>query len=277
LLETHVASGLGATVACVEVPAAAAHGLHVVGVGPHGRVVYFTDKPLGAQPLPTARVSMGVYVFDRDLLVDCLGVDAEDRWSGHDFSRDVLPLLIRAGGVAAHVYPDPRPGQRAYWRDLGTLDRYWRANLESLDEQPVIDFADREWPLWTQAPQGRPSRVVGSGTVLRSIVSAGCVIGGCVEGSVLSPECVVRPGAAVRDCVLLPGVQVGAGSRISKAVIDAGCLVPDSFTVGEDPAKDAASFELSADGVVFVTAEGLARAAADARAKQDIDAPSAAV
>jgi len=269
LLETHVASGLSATIGCVEVPAAIARGFRVIRVGSHGRVIHCADRPVGAQPLPhdpaTVLVSIGVYAFDRDSLVDCLSVDAEDRWSGHDFGRDVLPLLIRAGGVAAHVFQDPQPGQSVYWRELGTLDRYWRANLELLAEQPVIDFADRGWPLWTRAPQGPPPRVFGSGKVLRSIVSAGCVIGGCVEGSVLSPECVVRPGATVQDSVLLPGVQVGTGSRISKAVIDSGCVVPDGITIGDDPAQDAASFDLSAEGVALVTADGLARAARTGR------------
>jgi glucose-1-phosphate adenylyltransferase len=166
--------------------AANARGFRVVGVGPRGRVVHFTANPLRRPPLPddtaTVLVSMGVYVFDRHFLVDCLSVDAEDRWSSHDFNRDVLPLLVRAGSVAAHVFRDPRPGRSVYWRELGTLDRYWRANLELLDEPPVIDFADRGWPLRTQAPQSPPPRVVGRGTVARSIVSAGCVIGGCVEG-----------------------------------------------------------------------------------------------
>ena len=265
LLEAHVASGLSATVGCVEVPPAAACGFRAVRVGSHGRVLQFMDRPLRppawSHEPATVLVSIGVHVFDRDLLVDCLSVDAEDRWSSHDFGRDVLPLLIRAGGVGAHVFREPQPGQGVYWRELGTLDRYWRANLELLAEQPAIDFADRSWPLWTRAPQGPPPRVVGGGAVLRSIVSAGCVIGGCVEGSVLSPECMVRPGAAVLDSVLLPGVQVGSGSRISKAVVDAGCVVPAGFTIGEDRARDAAAFELSADGVALVTADGLERAA----------------
>jgi glucose-1-phosphate adenylyltransferase len=269
LLETHVASGLSATLGCVEVPAALASGLRVVRVGSHGRVVHFADRLARRQPSPrdsaTVLVSAGVCVFDRDSLVDCLSVDAEDRWSSHDFGRDVLPLLIRAGGVAAHVWRDPQQGRSIYWRELGTLDRYWRANLELLAEQPVIDFADRGWPLWTLAPQGPPPRVLGSGTVARSIVSAGCMIGGCVEGSVLSPECVVRSGAAVLDSVLLPGVHVGSGTRISRAVVDSGCVVPDGIAIGEDAAEDAASFEVSAEGVALVTADGLARALRNGR------------
>jgi glucose-1-phosphate adenylyltransferase len=265
ILETHVATGLGATMACVEVPIAVAHGFGVVGVGPQGRVVRFADRPTRPQPLPDdpemALVSTGVYVFDRDLLVDCLSVDAEDRWSTRDLSRDVLPLLIRAGDVAAHVFRDARPGHRVYWRELGTLDRYWRANVELLEEQPALDLGDRGWPLWAQTPHGPPARIVGGGLVERSIVSTGCVVGGRVQGSVLCPECVVRPGAVVSESVLLPGVEVGYGSRVRRAVVDAGCVVPDLLAIGDDPARDAAWFDLSGDGVALVTAAGLERAA----------------
>ena len=266
LLETHVASGAGATVGCIEVPRAAASAYGVMTVDLRGRVVRFVEKPAHPQSVPhdpeTALASMGIYVFDRELLIDYLSVDAADPSSTHDFGRDVLPLLIRANGLAAHAFRDPATGRRGYWRDVGTVDSYWSANMELLDERPELDLYDGTWPLWTHQPHRPPPRFVGAGTALRSIVCGGCSVAGRVERSLLSPDCRVQAGALVAASVVLPGVEIGRGCRVRKAIIDAGCALPDGLVVGEVAAQDAALYDVSPEGVVLVTAAMLARAAA---------------
>jgi glucose-1-phosphate adenylyltransferase len=268
LLEAHVSAGLGSTVACVEVPLTAAHHFGVLGTDSLNRVWHFAEKPKQPKPMPArpdmALASMGIYVFDAELLIDCLSVDAQDPASTHDFGRDVLPLLLRSYGIAAHPFRDD-DGEPGYWRDVGTLESYWLANLELLAEAPRLDLYDDRWPIYTQHPQGPPPRFVGLGTALRSIVAGGSTIEGRVEQCVVSRNCVVRAGAAVTRTVLLPNATIGRNCRITNAVIDTGCVVPDGVVIGEDAAADAALFGTSPLGVTLVTAELLERARARPR------------
>jgi glucose-1-phosphate adenylyltransferase len=262
LLAAHGAMGLGATVAAVEAPIETARGVGALAVGRGGRVMrYASRSPVRPPALPgdarTALVAIGAYVFDRELLVDCLTLDAADAGSTHDLGRDVLPMLVAAGQLAAHTCHEHGAGRSAYWRDVATLDRYWRANLELLGD----GAGDVHWPSWRHARQRPPPRFVGSGVALRSIVSGGCSIAGRVEHSLLSHDCRVNEDAVVIDSVLLPGVEVRPGARICRAVVAAGCVVPEGFAIGEDAAKDAALYHVSAEGVVLVTAESLQRVA----------------
>ena len=256
LLEAHVAAGLGSTVACLEVPIAAARGFGVLRTDARNRVVHFAEKPAQPKPLPTradtALASMGIYVFDRDLLIDCLSVDASDPESTHDFGRDVLPLLLRSYGIAAHPFRDAT-GNPGYWRDVGTLDTYWQANQELLDDEPALDLYDPRWPIYTQQSQAPPPRFVGTGSALRSIVAAGSTIRGQLERCVVSRGCLVAAGAIVRQSLVLPEVRIGRDCRIKNAVIDTGCVVPDGVVIGEDPAVDAALYSVSPQGVTLVT------------------------
>jgi glucose-1-phosphate adenylyltransferase len=262
LLEAHVAAGLGSTVACIEVPMAAAPSFGVLGTDERNRVLYFAEKPEQPRPLPTrddrALASMGIYVFDRDLLIDCLSVDANDPESTHDFGRDVLPLLLRSYGIAAHPFRDAA-GNPGYWRDVGTLDAYWEANQELLAEPPLLDLYDADWPIYTWQPQAPPPRFVGTGTALRSIVAAGSTIAGRLERCVVSRGCVVGVGAVVQGSLVSPDVRVGRDCRIQNAVIDSGCVIPDGTVIGEDPVADASLYSISARGVALVTQEALAR------------------
>ncbi len=269
MLETHVASGLGATVGCVEVPIATASEFDIVDLDARECVASFVEKPARPRPLAgdpqSALASMGIYAFDRELLVDCLIVDARDPSSRHDFGADVLPLLVNANGVAAHVFRDPRTGRPAYWRDVGTLDSYHAANLELLDERPPLDLYDEARPLWTHQAHRPPPRFVGAGYALRSIVSAGCTVAGRVERSVLSPNCRVEVDAFVQDSVLLPGATIGVGCRVRNAIVDAGCVLPAGTVIGEDSAADGERFQTSPRGVMLVTAAALERADRGAR------------
>jgi glucose-1-phosphate adenylyltransferase len=208
----------------------------------------------------TAMVSMGIFVLDRELLVDCLEVDAADADSSHDFSADILPLLVRANSVAAYPFRDLETGARGYWRDVGNVDAYWRANVELTDELPGLDLHDRSWPLWNEHVNRPPPRFVGAGLAQQSIVAPGCSIVGRVERCVLSPDCRVGAGAVVTRSVLLPGAEIGAGAVVRNAIVEADCVVPEGLVVGESTSVDRARFDVSADGVVLVTAASLARA-----------------
>jgi glucose-1-phosphate adenylyltransferase len=245
------------------VPLAVASDLGVLGTDSLGRVRYFAEKP--AQPLPlagrsdTALASMGIYVFDRDLLIDCLHVDAEDPTSSHDFGRDLLPMLIRSYGAAAFPFRDSRTGRTGYWRDVGTADSFWQANLELLVDSPQIDLHDREWPICSRTPQRPPARFVGEGRASRSIVAGGCWIAGRIEESVLSTDTIVEDGSVVRRSVVLPDAKIGRNCRIANAIIGADCVIPEGTTIGENRQADAMLCEITPLGVAVVTRESLER------------------
>ena len=269
MLETHAAAGLGATIGCIEVPLAAASDLGVLATDSAGRVRYFAEKP--AQPFAltgrpdSALASMGIYVFDRDLLIDSLHVDAEDPTSTHDFARDVLPMLIRSYGTAAFQFRDAPSGRAGYWRDVGTADAFWQANLELLPDSPQIDLHDRAWPICSRTPQRPPARFVGEGRASRSIVAGGCWIAGRMDESVLSSDCVVEDGAVVRRSVVLPDARIGRDCRIANAIVGAGCVIPDGMTIGENRQADAKLCEITPLGVAVVTRDTLEHRAATAR------------
>jgi glucose-1-phosphate adenylyltransferase len=264
MLEAHVAAGLGCTVACAEVPLVAASGFGVLRADEHGRVRHFAEKP--SQPTPHAArpdmalASMGIYVFDRHLLIDCLEVDAEDAESAHDFGQNILPLLVRSHGLAAYAFREGnRPG---YWRDIGTIDNFWQANLDLVADAPPLDLHDREWPIYTLPTLLPPARFVGAGVAERSIVAAGSTIAGRLDECVVSADCVVEEGALVTRSVLLPGVKIGRHCRIERAIVDAGCVVPDRTVIGEDRMVDASCYDVSPTGVALVTTASLRRASA---------------
>ena len=263
MLEAHAQAGLGATIGCIEVPLASAHDLGVLATDGTGRVRHFAEKPARPMALAgrpdAALASMGIYVFDRDLLLDCLHVDAEDPTSSHDFGRDVLPMVIRSYGAAAYPFRDPRTGRVGYWRDVGTPDSFWQAHLELLVDAPQIDLHDGDWPINVRIPQRPAVRFAGAGRASRAIVAGGCWIAGSVEESVLSTDSAVEDGAAVRRSVLLPNAKIGRGCRISNAIVGDGCVIPDGTVIGENRQADAMLCEITPLGVAVVTREMLER------------------
>jgi glucose-1-phosphate adenylyltransferase len=269
MLQAHAAAGLGATIACIEVPLASAADLGVLATDAAGRVRYFMEKPphpVGLAGRPDAALaSMGVYVFDRDLLIDCLHVDAEDPASTHDFGRDVLPMLIRSCGAAAFPFRGANGARAGYWRDVGTADAYWQTNLELLVDAPQIDLNDGQWPMRARTPPRAPARVVGDGSVVRSIVTGGCRIAGRIDESVLSTGVSVEAGAAVRRSVVFPDVKIGRNSRISNAIVATGCVIPDGMVIGESRQADAMLCEITPLGVAVITREMLERRGVMAR------------
>ena len=280
MLADHVAQGADLTVGCVEVPLALAPEFGIMRTDGDGRVLQFDEKPARPQPLPGSRdhalASMGIYVFNASFLYTELARDAADGASRHDFGHDILPELITRAHVHAHNFAasNLRAGnQPTYWRDVGTLDAYWQANLDFAGPTPGIDLYDRQWPIGGQSPRLPMAWHAGNGErcsadLVDVLLSDGCVIrDAVVRRSVLSPGVRVEPGARVVDSVLLPGAVVGREAIVRRAIVDAGCEVPDGMQIGVRPSEDAAFFTVSEQGVTLVTSAGLARCSASLAAR----------
>jgi len=213
-----------------------------------------------------------VYIFDAQYLYDQLLDDAERADSCHDFGKNIIPRLVNSGTeVYAHDFHGScvnMTNGKPYWRDVGTIDAYWAANLDLASTIPALDLYDRNWPIWTHQEQLPPAKFVrdlnglqGSGTNL--IVCGGCVISGSqISRSVLSSNVVVNSFCNIAEAVLLPQVSIGASCRLRKVVIDRGCQIPDGTVIGEDPVRDGERFYRTDSGVVLVTAEALKRQSA---------------
>ncbi|MEJ1936980.1 sugar phosphate nucleotidyltransferase, partial [Nostoc sp. NIES-2111] len=267
MLQQHVERGADVTVACVEVPVEEASGFGVMHVDGEDRVVSFLEKPKDPPSLPDkpgrALASMGIYVFDTDRLIEELRRDASDRRLGRDFGGDIIPHLVENGMVVAHRFERScvRGGLETepYWRDVGTLDAYWQANIDLTAPVPSLDLYAEDWPIWTYAeirPPARftPGRDGTGGEAINSLVSGGCVVeGASVQRSVLFSGTKVAPGARLDGAVVLPDVVGGRGARLTRTVVDRGVHIPDGLGIGDAPKSDAPRFRRSAPGVCLVT------------------------
>ena len=250
MLAHHAERGAQVTIGCLEVPLEQAREFGVMKVGEDSRVLDFAEKPKNPAAIPgkpgVALASMGIYVFDARFLLDWLTADAGRSESSHDFGKDVIPEAIRAAQVYAYPFRDlNESGRQGYWRDVGTVDAYWAANLELTTMLPELNLYDERWPIWTHQAQVPPAKFVFDkpgerGHALNSIVSGGCIVAGAkIRNSVLFVNSRVEPGAVIEDSLLLPRVSVGRKCRIKKAVIDEGCAIPDGTVIGEDRERDA--------------------------------------
>lgn len=273
MLAQHVATHADITVGCVEVPIAEARSFGIVGADRDGRVRSFVEKPERPLPTPGRRdvtlASMGIYIFSRAALFDRLERDAADPDSLHDFGYSVLPTAIGSARVFAHTFRDAGTGQPGYWRDVGTVDTYWKAHMELLDEDPPIDLFDPSWPIWTAQAPGAPARVVSSVRVSASILGQGAIIAGDVHRSVLSTNCRIGAHSRVKDSVLLPNVRIGRNCSLERVVVDSDCEIPDNTVIGADLFEQSGPYrhEVSPQGIVLVTRERRDRAAAAASRK----------
>ena len=269
MIEAHAASGADVTVGCVEVPVDEAGSFGVMGVDTNGWVEDFQEKPANPKAVPgrpnIALGSMGIYVFNRDFLFEALKNDAGDSSSSHDFGRNLLPSMVRDNRVFAYSFCNEDTGGQAYWRDVGTIDSYWQANMDLLEDFSELDLHDERWPILTHQPPRAPTRFMGAGSASRSIVAAGSLIAGRVERSVLFPECEVGHGSTVEGSLVLPNACIGRNCRLRNVVVDGGCEIPDGTVIGEDPEEDAANYDVSAGGVVLVTAARVPRESGVAR------------
>jgi glucose-1-phosphate adenylyltransferase len=275
MLKDHVESGAACTVGCIEVPRAEASAFGVMAVNNLRKITSFVEKPADPPPMPghpdRALASMGIYVFDADYLYRLLEADLANPQSSHDFGKDVIPRAVADGKALAHPFSmscirNPN-GAPPYWRDVGTIDAFWEANLDLASINPELDIYDTEWPIWTYQRQLPPAKFTpdshGShGLAVNTIVSGGCIVSGShVANSVLFSNVRIHSFCHVEDAVVLPGVTVQRNCRVRKVVIDRGCTLPEGLVVGEDPVLDAERFERTANGVCLITRDMLERLA----------------
>ncbi len=275
MLKDHVESGAACTVGCIEVPRAEASAFGVMAVNNLRKITSFVEKPADPPPMPghpdRALASMGIYVFDADYLYRLLEADLANPQSSHDFGKDVIPRAVADGKALAHPFSmscirNPN-GAPPYWRDVGTIDAFWEANLDLASINPELDIYDTEWPIWTYQRQLPPAKFTpdshGShGLAVNTIVSGGCIVSGShVANSVLFSNVRIHSFCHVEDAVVLPGVTVLRNCRVRKVVIDRGCTLPEGLVVGEDPVLDAERFERTANGVCLITRDMLERLA----------------
>jgi glucose-1-phosphate adenylyltransferase len=267
MIARHVESGADMTVGCIEVPLVEAKAFGVISVDAEGKVVKFSEKPEQPDPIPgqseLALASMGIYVFNTAFLYEQLIKDADDDCSTHDFGHDIIPGLIEKYRIMTYPFRDTHDKQAAYWRDVGTIDSFWQANLELIGVLPELNLYDDTWPIWTYQEQLPPAKFIFDdderrGMALDSMVSGGCVISGAtVRHSLLFSNVRVNSYTKLQDVVALPDVHFGRDCHISRAVIDKGCELPDGTIIGEDAEEDAKQFYVSPNGVVLVTPEML--------------------
>jgi len=272
MLADHVEQGRECTVACIEVPRAEASGFGVMAIDENRKITAFVEKPLDPPAMPgkpdRALASMGVLHFQCAVPYRELARDIADPLSSHDFGKDIIPNAVRQGQATAHSFHlsavGTRPNEEPYWRDVGTIDAYWDANIDLTATDPLLNMYDNRWPIWTYQPQLAPAKFVHNlnerrGMALESLVSGGCIVSGHVVRSVLFSSVRVHSFASVNWSVLLPEVQVGRNARLTRVVIDRGCTIPDGMIIGEDPEDDARRFYRTASGITLVTPEMLAR------------------
>jgi glucose-1-phosphate adenylyltransferase len=273
MLKDHVDSGAGCTVGCIAVPRVEASAFGVMKVDASRKVTEFVEKPLNPPSMPgndnLALASMGIYIFNSEYLYALLQEDISDPTSSHDFGKDVIPRVVREGRALAHPFSmscvSSTPDAIPYWRDVGTIDAFWEANLDLASVTPELDIYDEAWPIWTSQRQLPPAKFVQDadgkhGQAINTMVSGGCIVSGSiVSNSVLFSSVRVDSFCTLDQCVLLPEVTVGRNCSLSKVVVDRGCAVPDGLVVGEDPKLDADRFERTENGVVLITAEMLRR------------------
>jgi glucose-1-phosphate adenylyltransferase len=266
------AKGADCIVACVEVPIAQASDFGVLAVDPAMRIVNFLEKPAVPPAMPgkpgVALASMGVYAFSANFLYEELQRDHDDPGSSHDFGKNVIPHIVGRGLAFAHHFEDScvttTPEALPYWRDVGTIDAYWAANLDLVMPTPELDIYDRNWPIWTYQQQLPPAKFVFDdedrrGVAVDSMVSGGCIVSGAyVARSLLFSSVRVNSYARLREAVVLPEVDVGRRARLTKVVVDRGCRIPEGLIVGEDPELDARRFYRSDGGIVLISADMLA-------------------
>jgi len=270
MLGEHIAAGADLTIPCIEVDRATATAFGVVKSDARNNIVDFLEKPADPPGIPgnpdKALVSMGIYIFNKKLLCDVLREDALRQESGHDFGSDIVPALVASGArVMAHRFADscvqPETGGEAYWRDVGTLDAYWAANIDLTKNAPGLDLYDTDWPIYTGRERLPPARFVcetGPVQAADSIIANGCVIESArIKRSLLSNGVHVGANADIRESVLLPDVHVGRNVLLGRVVVDRGCILPDGLVAGFDSAEDAKRFYRSPNGIVLINAEML--------------------
>jgi glucose-1-phosphate adenylyltransferase len=270
MLADHVALGRECTVGCIEVAKEEATAFGVMAVDDKRNIIDFVEKPADPPTIPgkpgRTLASMGIYIFNARYLYRELERDMNDPNSSHDFGKDIIPKMVKAGVAVAHPFEmscvGTKHGYPAYWRDVGTIDAYWDANIDLTATDPLLNLYDTNWPIWTYQPQLPPAKFVHNqddrrGMAIESVVSGGCIVSGSVFRTVLFSQVRVHSYSSVNWSVLLPGVQVGRHARLNRVVVDRDCVIPDGLVIGEDPVADAERFYRTESGITLVTRDML--------------------
>jgi len=267
MLADHVENNADLTIGCIEVSLQEATAFGVMHVDENRRVSDFIEKPENPPLMPgrtdTALASMGIYIFNAAFLFEQLIKDADTPNSSRDFGHDIIPAVIEKYQVYAYPFLDMQSGQQSYWRDVGTLDAYWAANMELIGVNPDLNLYDKSWPIWTYQEQTPPAKFVFDdddrrGKAVDSMVSGGCIISGSkVRHSLLFSNVRVNSYTSLEDCVVLPEAVIGRHCRIKRAIIEKGCIVPEGTVIGENRAEDEKNYLVSPGGVVLVTSDML--------------------
>ena len=267
MLADHVEKNADLTIGCIEVSLADATAFGVMDVDANRRVKAFVEKPEHPPVMPgrtdTALASMGIYIFNATFLFEQLLKDADTKSSSHDFGKDIIPSVIDKYIVNAYPFLDLQSGEQSYWRDVGTIDAYWAANMELIGVNPNLNLYDKTWPIWTYQAQTPPAKFVFDdddrrGQAVDSMISGGCIVSGSkIRHSLLFSNVRVNSYSTIEDSIVLPEVNIARHCRISKAIIERGCEVPEGTVIGENRQEDEKRFYVSAGGVVLVTPDML--------------------
>ena len=262
MVQQHVDSGADLTVGCIEVPIDEARAFGVMSVDDNFKITRFTEKPENPEPMPgradAALASMGIYVFSMEFLTKALIEDAEDENSDHDFGKNIIPKSIENAKAFAYPYLNGK-GEPAYWRDVGSLYSYWKANIELCEIEPELNLYSRDWPIWTYQTQSPPAKFTFDdedrrGQAIDSLVAGGCIIAGAkVKRSVIFFNTQIETGTYIKDSVILPKIHIGKNCKIQNCIIDKGTVIPDNFEIGVDIEKDRERFLVTDEGIVLVT------------------------
>jgi glucose-1-phosphate adenylyltransferase len=267
MLQQHVDSGADVTIGCLEVPRMDATGFGVMAVDAADRITAFVEKPKDPPAMPDkpdmALASMGIYVFETAFLADVLRRDAADPNSSRDFGKDVIPYLVQHGKAVAHRFSAScvrsEHETESYWRDVGTIDAYWEANIDLTETLPALDLYDNYWPIWTYGEVTPPAKFVHDlegrrGSAVASLVSGGCIVSGAsIRRTMLSPNVRVNSFSVLDEAVVLPSVHIARNVHLRKVVIDTSVVIPEGLVVGEDPDLDAKRFRRTASGICLIT------------------------
>ncbi len=268
MIAHHVETGADVTVGCIEVPRQEAKGFGVMKVGENDRILDFVEKPADPPAMPghpdLALASMGIYVFETQYLIELLQEDAADPNSSHDFGKDLIPSIVKNGKAIAHPFSRScvRTGleKAPYWRDVGTVDAFWQANIDLTDFEPELDLYDNEWPIWTYSELTAPAKFIHDeegrrGQAISSMVSGGCIISGSsLHRCLLFTGVKTHSFSGLKGVVAMPYVDIGRNAQLSDVVIDRGVHIPENLVVGEDPELDAKRFRRTEGGVCLITA-----------------------
>lgn len=268
MIAEHERKGADMTVGCLEVPLDMAKSFGVMSVDSNEKIVRFAEKPAQPEPTPNdpdkALASMGIYVFNAEFLYEQLKLDSKLLDSSHDFGKDIIPSIIQKYQVLAYRFRDAQKGkQQPYWRDVGTVDAFWEANMDLISVVPELNLYDKDWPIWTYQEQLPPAKFVFNdddrrGMAVDSMVSGGCLISGAkIKNSLLFSNVKLNSYSLLKEAVILPDVEIGRDCRIKKVVIDKGVVIPPNTEIGYNREEDAKRFYVSEGGVVLVTPDML--------------------